>query len=248
MGLQAITVHAASFAPLGGSVFYACLPGAGSICTGRRAIRTADKTKMTAILWDHVVAREQPLRQNQHGCTRAEFPLLVGKDPLGRPHLLVGDVPGPSISFSESGGNIWAALCGNASDIGIDVATADEFQGAYPVRRVFHDQELHHALKLTKGDVAEALALVWSVKEAVVKALGCAFHLVAPREVHIAPSIGEGSGPVFPVYLSGKALIRYPLGVVGSIWVRSFFRDTMWLSIALLGSQSPCGYGEDFSD
>ena len=47
---------------------------------------------------------------------------------LGRPHLLLGKYRGPAISFSEGGGQLWAALCGDESDIGIDVAEADEFQ------------------------------------------------------------------------------------------------------------------------
>jgi len=47
-----------------------------------------------------------------------------------------------------------------------------------PFSRVFHAQELQHALRLAGGDLEKASALLWSIKEAVVKALGCGFHLV----------------------------------------------------------------------
>ena len=116
----------------------------------------------------------------------------------------MGEVQGPAISFSEGGGNVWAALCGDASDIGIDVAAAEEFQGGYPLHRVFHDQELRHTLRLTRGDLTKAPALLWSIKEAVVKALGCAFHLVAPRQVHVSPSVGGGRGYDVPGEFVGK--------------------------------------------
>jgi phosphopantetheinyl transferase (holo-ACP synthase) len=106
------------------------------------------------------------------------------------------------------------------------------------LHRVFHDQELQHALRLTGGDAAKAAALLWSVKEAVVKALGCGFHLVAPRQVHVYPSTGEGRGHSFPVGLSGKALVRFPKGAGRSIRVRSFPQEKMWLSIAISRQRS----------
>jgi len=89
-------------------------------------------------------------------------------------------------------------------------------------------------LRLTGGDRARASALLWSIKEAVVKALGCAFHLVAPLQVHVYPSIDGNSGYTFPVRLSRQALVRFPSGADRSIWVCSFPREKMWLSIALL--------------
>jgi hypothetical protein len=91
---------------------------------------------------------------------------------------------------------------------------------------------------LTGGDLETASALLWSVKEAVVKALGCAFHLVDPRQITVYPSAGgaagEDGGVTFPVGLSGKALERFPIAAGRSLWVRSLPRRKMWLSIALL--------------
>jgi hypothetical protein len=120
------------------------------------------------------------------------------------------------------------------------VAGADEFQGEYPLHRVFHPQELQHALRLAGRDVEKASALLWSIKEAVVKALGCAFHLVDPRQITVYPSVVGDGGYIFRVGLSGKALVRFPLAAGRSLWVRSLPQRKAWLSIALL-SRRPTG-------
>ncbi|WP_306549733.1 4'-phosphopantetheinyl transferase superfamily protein [Desulfobulbus sp.] len=240
---QGITVHAASFAHQRSPAFYAALSDEGKTGEGWGTNKAADRIRLAALLWEHVAARENPPWQYRSLC--AAFPLQVAHGPLGRPHLLLGGVRGPSLSFSEGDGKTWAALSGDASDIGIDVAAADQFQGKYPLHRVFHDQELHHALRLTGGDVTQASALLWSVKEAVVKALGCGFHLVAPLQVHVSPPVAGDRGFTFPVYLSGKALLRYPMAAGRSIRVRSFPRGKMWLAIALLSGHSRCGKDED---
>ena len=244
---QDITIRAACLGNRGEPVFYASLPVDSETNKGCGTNRAADQRHLAALLWDHLAAMKNPHWQNRHSLDRAVFPLQVVHGPLGRPHLLLGEVQGPAISFSESGSKVWAALCGDASDIGIDVAAADEFRGEYPLHRVFHDQELHHAVRLTGGDVAEASALLWSVKEAVVKALGCAFHLGAPRQVHVSPAAeGGGGGYSFPVCLSGKALAHYPMAAGRSLGVRSFPLGKMWLSIALLSSRSQCGKDGNF--
>ena len=153
-----------------------------------------DKHRLVSTLWDHLAAMESPLWKGGQSSNRAAFPIQVVRGPLGRPHLLLGEYRGPAISFSEGGGKVWAALCGDESDIGIDVAGTDEFQGEYPFHRVFHPQELQHALRMAGGDLEKASALLWSIKEAVVKALGCAFHLVDPRQITVYPSVGGRKG------------------------------------------------------
>lgn len=235
---QDIPVQVASFDHQGGPAFYASLPADGETLKACGASRAAIKKLLVSTLLNHVVAMADPLWQYHHLGDRALFPLQVTHGPLGRPLLLLGEARGPAISFSEGGGKVWAVLCGDAADIGIDAATTDEFQGEYPLHRVFHDQELHHALRLTGGDVAKASALLWSIKEAVVKALGCAFHLAAPRQVHVFPPVEGDRGYTFPVCLSGQTLARYPMGAGRSLWVRSFPQEKMWLSIALLRWQS----------
>ena len=231
---QDITVHAASFDHRGGPVFYASLPCSTEIFKGYWTNGSEDKHRLVSILWDHMVAMESPFCKCFHSSNGAAFPIHVVRGPLGRPHLLLGEYRGPAISFSEGGGNVWAALCGDQSDIGIDVAGTDEFQKEYPFHRVFNDQELQHALRFAGGELGNASALLWSIKEAVVKALGCAFHLVDPLQINVYPSVAGGDGGyTFPVRLSRKALMRFPIGASRSIWVRSFPLVKMWLSITL---------------
>jgi phosphopantetheinyl transferase len=235
---QDIIVHAASFDHLGGPVFYASLPCSTEIFKGHRTNGSGDKQRLVSTLWDHLVAIGSPFSKCFHFSHRTAFPLHVVRGPLGRPHLLLGEYRGPAISFSEGGGNVWAALCGDQSDIGIDVAGADEFQKEYPFHRVFHDQELQHALRLSDGELGNASALLWSIKEAIVKALGCGFHLVDPLQINVYPSVAERDGGyTFPVRLSGKALVRFPTGAGQSIWVRSLPYVKMWLSLTLLNWQ-----------
>jgi hypothetical protein len=66
--------------------------------------------------------------------------------------------------------------------------------------------------------------------------LGCAFHLVDPRQITVHPPVG-GRRVYFPVGLSRKALVRFPIGAGRSIWVHSLPQAKMWLSIALLSWQ-----------
>jgi len=234
---QGLTVHAVSFAHRRGPVFYASTPCAAETLKGRGTRGAGDKHRLVSTLWDHLVAAESPLWKPGPSSNRAASPIQVVRGLLGRPHLLLGDCQGPAISFSEGGGKIWAALCGDESDIGIDVAGPDEFQRQYPLDRVFQPQELQHALRLAGGDLEKASALLWSIKEAVVKALGCAFHLVAPRQLTVYPSVGGDGEYTFPVGLSGKALVRFPNAAGRSLWVRSLPQRKMWLSIALLNGQ-----------
>jgi phosphopantetheinyl transferase len=218
--------------PCGGVVFYASVPGNSATSTGSVTRRTETRRRLVTILWEHL-----------HFSNRVALPIRLVHDPLGRPHLLVGEHRGPAISFSTAGEEVWAALCGDESDIGIDVAGSAEFQEGYPVHRVFHVQELHQALELAGGDLARAAALLWSVKEAVAKALGCAFHLVSPRDIHVYPSEVEEGGPAFSVRLSGKALEGFPMAERRPITVRSLPRAGTWLSIAVLNCPRHRGPG-----
>lgn len=232
---QAVTVHAVSFDDRRGTVLYASVPCEPSASESLKHL-------LVSTLWDHLMVIENLHWKHYQSYDRSAFPIQVGRNLLGRPHLLLGEHPGPSISFSQGEGRIWAALSGDESDIGIDVAGPNEFKtefrGEYPFHRVFHPDELQHALRLVGGDLEKASALLWSVKEAVVKALGSAFHLVDPREVTVYPpeeSAAEITGGYdFPVGLSGKALVRFPLTAGQSLWAHSLPQGKAWLSLALL--------------
>jgi len=233
-----ITVKAVRFPQQRGSVLYACAPCVTESIAGHGAGRKADKIHMISALLEHLAGMEGSSWTDGRFSSRAACPIQVVRGPLGRPLLLLGERKGPAISFSECGENVWAALSGDGSDIGIDAAGADEFRHEYPFHRVFHAQERDHALRSAGGDREMASALLWSIKEAVVKALGCAFHLVDPLQITVYPSTGGppggDGGQTFPVGLSGKAQVRFPLAARGSLGVRSLPQGTTWLSIALL--------------
>jgi phosphopantetheine--protein transferase-like protein len=237
---EGVTVHTMNPVPGRGPVFYASLPRDADNPKGDVTSKEEAKHLLISILWDHLSARESPLRTCCQSSPGDPFPIQVVCGLLGQPRLILGAYRGPAISFSEGGGKVWAALCGDESDIGIDVAGIDDFQGEYPLRRVFHPQELQHALRLASGELENAAALLWSIKEAVVKALGCAFHLVDPRQITVYPSVG-GGGYTFPVCLSGKALMRFPMVAGQSLLVRSLPHGKLWLSIALL-NRRPTGH------
>ena len=242
---EGVTVHTMNHVLGQGPVYYAALPRDIRIPTGRATNKEETRCRLVSALWDHLMALDSTLGKCCRYPARDMDPIRVARDQLGKPHLLRGEFRGPAISFSGGGGNVWAALSGDESDLGIDVALAEEFHGDYPVHRVFHPEELHHALRVAGGDREHASALLWSAKEAVVKALGCAFHLVEPRHVTVCPSAegwaGVDGGYTFRVGLSGKALARYPLAVSRSLRVRSLPQNNRWLSIAVL-NREPTGY------
>ena len=233
-----ITVNAVSFPQQGGIVLYACSPSGPETVAADGAGRTSDRVHLVSLLREHLARiKGNPTTE---GCRAGgvDLPVQIIHDALGRPRLRLGECDGPAVSFSEGGGKLWAALCGDASDIGIDAAATDEFPDDYPFHRAFHDQELRHALTLTSGDSKKACALLWSIKEAAVKALGCAFHLVDPRQICVDPRTAEEDGGlVFTVGLSDQALQRFPLMRDRRIGVRSYFREETWLSVALLNRQ-----------
>lgn len=236
-----LTVQIMPFVHERGPVFYASLPGesdAAETLKGVEPDRTGDRERLVSCLWDCLAALEMPFWKGCRSSPGTGLPIQVVHGRLGRPQLRIGEYQGPAVSFSKGGGKIWAALCGDDSAIGLDVAGPDEFQGEYPLRRVFHPQELQQTMKLTGGDLEQASALLWSVKEATVKALGCAFHLVGPRQIMVCPSTGgEDGGYTFPVNVSGKARAGFPWDADRSLWVRSLLQGKMWLSIALLNRQ-----------
>ncbi len=243
-----------------GPVFYASLPRrpmAGQMPAGPETNDPGQKHHLISILWDHLLAEKNSFCRHRLYDNPDAFPVQVDqfirviRGTLGRPQLLLGDHTGPAISFCASSQNLWAALCGDAHDIGIDVAQSHEFQGKYPFYRVFHPRELRHALKPAGDDLEKAAALLWSVKEAAVKAMGCGFHLVDPLQMTVYPSTDgatwtgakENSIYDFLVGLSQKAVKRFPMAQGCSLRVRSVCHGKMWLSIALLHRLSYQGEG-----
>jgi hypothetical protein len=213
--------------------------GEGPVFYGSLAPNTeASRHLLISTLWEHLLALKSPLWDGFQAAGSDTFPVQVVSGPLGRPDLQVGGLRGPAISFSADGGAVWAALSGDDTDIGIDVAGAAEFAPGYPVHRVFHPEELRHGLRLADGDLAKACALLWSVKEAAVKALGCAFHRVDPLQVEVSPAVeetpGRDDGYDFTVGLSAKGQSQLLPAANRRLSVRSRPLSQLWLSIAQL--------------
>jgi len=229
-----IPVHTVSLLKKKGSIFYASLPHAGESLEECKTSGEEDKLRLVTVLWAHLMTMQNPLWKRYYLSGNEDLPIRVVCNQLGKPYLLLGEDQGPAISFSEGGGKVWAALCGDGPEIGIDMAGPYEFKGEYPFHRVFHEHELRHALGLTLGDMEQASALLWSVKEAALKAIGCAFHMVEPRQVHVYPSGASEGMHAFPVRLSGITLEHPHIGSVRCMWVYSLPQSQGWFSIAHL--------------
>jgi hypothetical protein len=213
-------------------VFYGSLAPATEAC----------RDLLICALWKELLAVRGPLRDRAQAFGPDTLRIRVVSGLLGRPELLVDGVRGPAISFSEGGGSLWAALSGDDSEVGIDVATAAEFPAGYPVHRVFHPEELRHGLRLAHGDAAHACALLWSVKEAAVKALGCGFHRMDPLQIRVYPAAEEAptgdGGYIFPVELPASGLPGGAPSAKRRLSVSSRPLSQLWLSIAHLNRRA----------
>lgn len=147
-------------------------------------------------------------------------PLTLYKNALGQPCLLLGGRPGPSLSFSHEEGQTWAAICGTGS-IGIDVAYPQAFTGVYPLARAFRPEELDIVKILGYHDIPRGAALLWSAKEAAVKATGTGFNRYDPLDVRVGVPRLKAQGICFEVTAG------HPI----STWARS--EGQGWISIAL---------------
>jgi len=147
-------------------------------------------------------------------------PISIKKGFLGRPHIFADDTTGPSLSFSHVAGQTWTALSGTGS-LGIDVAFPAEFNERYPYHRTFRNGEFESVLGFCDNNPVRAAALLWSLKEAAVKALGCGFNRFDPLEVQVgAPE--SWNDWLFLNVIAGRSL---------PAWARQV--DQGWLSIAL---------------
>lgn len=167
--------------------------GKGPIFCGSIENRKGAKEQLLHRLFSHVTMHGNIL-------SNRGLPALK-KDCLGRPFLSWPDASAPAISFSHANGRMWACL-GWAAGIGIDVAYPEEFDDPYPFARIFRREELDQVRGLCGGGVRDGAALLWAVKEADVKALGCGFNLFDPLEVEVRVLSRLAHGFLFKVNLS----------------------------------------------
>jgi phosphopantetheinyl transferase len=164
----------------------------------------------------------------------------VRADGLGRPIAFVGTTPGPPISFAHSPGRTWGALNLGTSHIGIDSAIPDDFSERYPFDRAFHPREFSSALERTDGYGESAAALLWSIKESVVKALGCGFRLLDPLDLSVTMERSTNDRLTFSVFLSKAARERLPDETTVPVAGLSFREHGVRVSLAAVnpGSQA----------
>jgi hypothetical protein len=198
------TIHALTRFALGGSVVFA------STKSGRGA------EPCLALMLLRALARLDP----RWSLSSDENALTLHKSTLGGPCLLLGDKQGPSLSFSHGEGRLWAAMSSKGR-VGIDVAYPEEFAGSYPFARAFRPEELDSARALCHNDTARGAALIWSAKEASVKATGAGFNRFDPLQVRVGAPLFKEQGFLFEV-LADRPIFA---------WART--EDTGWLCVAL---------------
>lgn len=124
---------------------------------------------------------------------RAAADITLARDGNGRP--FTPDVPEIDINLSHSGDCI-AAVVGRGLSVGIDVELhRSGIDIAAIGRQVFTPHERAHILAAGSGSVA-AFFRQWTLKEALVKALGRGF-LDDPRRIEIRHETGGVFTPVF---------------------------------------------------
>jgi len=201
--LEPETIHTLPGLAVGKTVLFASTPLAHEARPGL-ILRLLQALETLGLLW------RSPTVENA---------FTLHKTPRGKPYLLIGNRQGPSLSFSHGDRRLWAAV-GSQGAVGIDVADPVEFAGAYPLERAFRPQELDSVQALTQKKSARAAALIWSLKEASVKAAGTGFNTYDPLEVRVGSPRISDCGILFDVW-AGRSI---------SAWARAEGRG--WLAVA----------------
>jgi phosphopantetheinyl transferase len=144
------------------------------------------------------------------------FSYTMQNDTLGKPLLYFGNTEGPTVSFSHSPGQTWASMS-MVKGLGIDAELPETFNGPYPFQRVFGKDEFDHATKLCFGRLDKASALLWSAKEAAVKAMGCGFHFFGPLEIKVREIKPSSEG--FSGTLGAETKIPFSAVRKGPAWI-----------------------------
>ena len=165
-------------------------------------------------------------------------PISVEYDEFGKPRLKIGEFMEMAVSFSRVSDMLWASVTGSGNHLGMDVARAEEFDGNYPFPRAFHPEELFSSMLDIHG-IQESAAMLWSVKEAAVKALGIGYGLLGPLDIridsvedhttHYIPRIFIASGPLRGIGLHSSSCLS----------IISFSYAGTWVSVAIRPNDAP---------
>ncbi len=165
----------------------------------------------------------------------SESPVIrIVNDSLGKPRVLCGSTSAPPVSFAHVGTRTWGAICPRGAAVGIDVARAAEFNRGYPFSRAFCEEDVVVTLEKTNGDKQEAAAMLWSAKEAVVKAIGCGFHLLDPLDVRVVPWFEVGSEHILRGQVRGRSLEMLVPSTRLDVPVAAVREESAWVCTALL--------------
>ena len=202
--VEDLTVHTVADLAPGSMVVFASTP-----------VMQGAKIRLANLLLGAVARMDPGLRM-----LHTENDIYLHSTTLGQPLLLLGSKPGPSLSFSRDNDRIWAAMSSKGY-IGIDVAGFKEFYGEYPLTRAFLPEELKHAENYCPKDIPRAAALLWSLKEAAVKAIGTGFNRFDPLAVRVGKFQEKKQGLICEVTVDRPVVA----------WSR--IEDKGWLSIAI---------------
>jgi|GEM_PF-1521716 len=192
--------------------------------------RQREKSRLIRNLLRFVGISQEPVFNALAGASE----IRIKSGLLGEPELYVDGQKGPSISFSHTAAATWGALCWTGGIVGIDVACRDEFPHNYPFHRAFHNEEFSRALEITDGNISEAAALLWTAKEAVVKCIGTAFHLIDPLELRISPNAGHSEKYLYTVCFDDKVFERLPELAESFIGVLASMKEGVGVSVAIM--------------
>jgi hypothetical protein len=162
---------------------------------------------------------------------RSPPPIRLEYDELGKPRLKIGASMGMAVSFSRVSDMLWAALSVPGNHLGMDVASAQEFEGNYPFRRAFHPEDLCSSMLDVHG-IQESAAMLWSVKEAAVKALGIGFGLLGPLDIRIESLEDRATHYVPRIFIAYGSLRRIGMRSSPCINIISFNHAGTWASVA----------------
>ena len=192
--------------------------------------RQGEKSRLIRNLLGFAGTSQEPVLE----AAAATSEIQIISDILGKPELYVDGHEGPSVSFSHAAAATWGALCWTGGIVGIDVAFRDEFPHNYPFHRAFHDEEFSKAIEITDGNISEAAALLWTAKEAVVKCIGTAFHLIDPLELRIAASVRPSEEYHCTVCFHDKVFERLPELPESFIGVLTLMKEGVGVSVAIM--------------
>jgi hypothetical protein len=153
-----------------------------------------------------------PFQNRRHPFPRLFYPIQVECTArLGRPRLQLGEYRGPAISFSEGGGKVWAAICADESDIGIDVAGADEFQGDYPISPGLPSTRAPTCLKGGGRRFQEGIRPALVYQGSRCQGAGMWISSRGSQQIMVYHSSAGGTASIcFGEPVTGKAMARFP--------------------------------------